>query len=63
MNWPEVIAACYEVGGTEWITIEQESYPDGKSPMECSEISLGGLKQILAKMGKVPSAAAGSSSR
>lgn len=52
VDWPEVITACYEVGGTEWITIEQESYPDGKSPMECSEISLNGLKQILAKMGK-----------
>jgi len=51
VNWPEVITACREVGGTEWITVEQESYPDGKSPMECSKISLDGLKGILAKMG------------
>ncbi|MBN2476385.1 MAG: sugar phosphate isomerase/epimerase [Pirellulales bacterium] len=52
VDWREVITACYEVGGTEWITIEQEGYPDGKSPMECSEISLRGLKAILAAMGK-----------
>jgi sugar phosphate isomerase/epimerase len=52
VNWEEVIAACFEVGGTEWITVEQESYPDGKSPMECSEISLNGLKEILTAMGK-----------
>ncbi|HUT09090.1 MAG TPA: sugar phosphate isomerase/epimerase [Thermoguttaceae bacterium] len=52
VDWAEVTAACYEVGGTEWITIEQESYPDGKSPMECSEISLKGFEKILAAMGK-----------
>jgi len=51
VNWPDVIAACYQVGGTEWITIEQESYPEGKSPMECSELSFRGLKRILAEMG------------
>jgi sugar phosphate isomerase/epimerase len=47
VDWPAVIAACREVGGTEWITIEQESYPDGKSPLECCEISLAGLKKLL----------------
>lgn len=47
IDWPKVIAASREVGGIEWITIEQESYPDGKSPMECSEMSLAGLKKLL----------------
>lgn len=50
--WKEVIAACYDVGGTEWFTIEQEHYPNGKSPAECSKLSLTGLKKILADMGK-----------
>jgi len=50
VNWKEVIAACREVGGTEWFTVEQESYPDGKSPMECSKISLEALKEIIASM-------------
>jgi len=52
VNWKSVITACYEVGGTEWFVIEQEAYPDGKSPMECTELSLAGLKKILAEMGK-----------
>lgn len=48
--WAEIIRACKEVGGTEWLTIEQESYPDGKTPMECVRISLAGLNEILATM-------------
>ncbi len=47
VDWPEVIKACYDVGGTEWFTIEQEYYPGGKSPMECTQLSLEGLKNIL----------------
>jgi sugar phosphate isomerase/epimerase len=48
--WKPIIAACEEVGGTEWLTVEQESYPDGKSPMECTRISHEGLRKILAQM-------------
>jgi len=48
VKWAEVIAACREAGGTEWLTIEQERYLPGKSPMECVEMSLAGLKKILA---------------
>ncbi len=47
VDWVAVLAACRTVGGTEWITIEQETYPDGKSPMECSALSLAGLKKLL----------------
>jgi len=50
--WKEVIAASYEVGGAEWFTIEQERYLKGKSDMECSEMSLVGLKKILKAMNK-----------
>lgn len=46
VDWAAVLAACRAVGGTEWVTIEQERYPDGKSPMECTELSLAGLKKI-----------------
>lgn len=51
VDWKAVITACREVGGTEWMTVEQESYPDGKSPLECSGLSLAGLEKILAEMG------------
>ncbi len=47
VDWAAVLRACQEVGGTEWITIEQERYPDGKSPMECSGLSLAGLKKLM----------------
>ncbi len=46
VNWPSVLKACREVGGTEWVTVEQEAYPDGKSPLECTAMSLAGLKKI-----------------
>ena len=48
--WKKIITAANEVGGTDWFTIEQESYLPGKSPMECTEMSLTGLKKILAEM-------------
>lgn len=52
VNWKGIIEACYTVGGTEWFVIEQEAYPDGKSPMECTSLSLAGMKKLLQEMGK-----------
>jgi sugar phosphate isomerase/epimerase len=49
VKWADVIEACATVGGTEWFVIEQETYPDGKSPMECTELSLAGLKKLLGR--------------
>jgi len=46
VDWVATLAACREVGATEWVTVEQEYYLPGKSPMECTELSLAGLKQI-----------------
>ncbi|OVE74064.1 hypothetical protein BVX94_01730 [bacterium B17] len=45
--WKEIISACRKVGGTEWATVEQEKYLPGKTPMECSGLSLNGLKELL----------------
>ncbi len=47
VDWKSVHAACAAVGGTEWIVVEQELYPDGKSPMDCTRESLAGLKALL----------------
>jgi len=47
VDWPAVYAACASAGGTEWIVVEQETYPDGKTPMECTRESLAGLKALL----------------
>ncbi len=48
VDWVAVIEGCLKYGGTEWITLEQEAYPDGKSPMESSAISFAALKALLA---------------
>jgi len=47
VNWGAIYEACVSVGGTEWIIIEQETYPDNKPPMECTAESLAGLKKII----------------
>jgi sugar phosphate isomerase/epimerase len=47
VDWRAVYAACVSVGGTEWIVVEQETYPDGKTPMECTRESLAGLKALI----------------
>ena len=47
VDWPAVLTACASKGGTEWFVLEQESYPDGKTPMACTRESLAGLKALL----------------
>jgi sugar phosphate isomerase/epimerase len=47
VNWGPILTACREFGGTEWLTLEQEVYPDGKSSMECTALSLAGLTKCL----------------
>lgn len=47
VDWPAVFRACVQYGGTEWVTLEQEQYPDGLSPMESTRRSFAGLKKIL----------------
>ena len=48
VDWRAVYEACASAGGTEWIVVEQETYPDGKTPMDCTRESLAGLKKLLA---------------
>jgi sugar phosphate isomerase/epimerase len=43
VNWGPILTACRDIGGTEWLTLEQEAYPDGKSPMECTALSMAAL--------------------
>ena len=51
-DWKAYVTACYEVGGTEWFTLEQEEYPDGKSSLECTKISMDGFQAVLKSLGK-----------
>jgi len=47
VDWKPVYDACLSVGGTEWVVIEQEVYPDGKSPMDCTRESLAGFRKMF----------------
>ena len=47
VDWPSVFAACAAKGGTEWYVLEQEVYPDGRTPMDCTRESFAGLKSML----------------
>lgn len=46
-DWPGIIQAMKEVGGTRWLVLEQEVYPDGMTPLEAVEASKNGLRAIL----------------
>ncbi len=47
VDWKSVYAACAAVGGTQWVVVEQEVYPDGKPAMECTRESYAGLKKLI----------------
>ena len=47
-DWKGIVNASLEVGGAEWLMVEQEDYPTGMSPMQSSQTSLRGLQNIMA---------------
>jgi sugar phosphate isomerase/epimerase len=49
-DWKALINANKEYGGTLWLVVEQEVYPDGMTPMQSVEASLKGLQKIIADM-------------
>ncbi len=51
-DWAGVTKAARAVGGTQWIIIEQEDYPNGMGQLESVAASMKGLQEILAKMPK-----------
>ncbi len=48
-DWKALIKANRTVGGTLWLVVEQESYPEGLTPMQSVEASLKGLQKIIAE--------------
>jgi sugar phosphate isomerase/epimerase len=49
-DWTGLTKAVRSVGGTEWIIIEQEEYPNGMGQLEAVAASMRGLQGVLAKM-------------
>ncbi len=50
INWQALIEADVSVGGTKWIVVEQELYPDGMSPLQAVEASKKGLDETIEDM-------------
>jgi len=48
IDWDALYQANLQVGGTEWIVLEQEEYPNGLSPLQSVEQSLRGLQAVIA---------------
>jgi len=51
-DWKSLIVANRTIGGTLWITVEQEVYPEGMTPMQSVEASLKGLQKEIAELDK-----------
>lgn len=47
-DWKALIEANKTVGGTLWLVVEQEVYPEGMTPMQSVEASLKGLQKVIA---------------
>jgi sugar phosphate isomerase/epimerase len=50
IDWAALIKANMEVGGTLWLVVEQEEYPNGLTPIEAVEASKNGLDKYLNKI-------------
>lgn len=51
-DWKGLITANRNVGGTEWLVIEQEVYPEGLTPMQSVAESMKGLQKEIADLDK-----------
>lgn len=49
-DWAGLTRAVRSVGGTEWIIIEQEEYPNGMGQLETVAASMKGLQGVLAQL-------------
>ncbi|HEX7988175.1 MAG TPA: sugar phosphate isomerase/epimerase [Duganella sp.] len=49
-DWTGLTKAVRGVGGTEWIIVEQEEYPNGMGQLESVAASMRGLQAVLSKM-------------
>ena len=49
-DWPAILRANRDVGGTLWYVVEQEDYPWLMSPMESVQTSLRGLQKVIGQV-------------
>ncbi|QPB83315.1 TIM barrel protein [Pseudoalteromonas rubra] len=49
-DWSAVIYANVTRGGTQWLVLEQEEYPDGLTQLEAVQVSKKGLDNIITRL-------------
>ncbi|KXI27521.1 sugar phosphate isomerase [Paraglaciecola hydrolytica] len=49
-DWGALLKANIAYGGTQWIVLEQEEYPEGVTPLEAVALSKSGLDKIIAEL-------------
>lgn len=49
-DWAALIKANVEFGGTLWLVVEQEEYPEGLTPMQAVEKSKQGLEKFIQQL-------------
>jgi sugar phosphate isomerase/epimerase len=50
IDWLNLLKANINVGGTKWIVVEQEEYPNGLSPLEAVALSKKGLDTYIKQL-------------
>ena len=50
IDWLNLTKANMTVGGTLWLVVEQEEYPNGLTPLQAVEKSKLGLDKILTNL-------------
>jgi len=49
-NWHALIQTNMKIGGTLWLVVEQEEYPNGLTPLQAVKISKLGLDNIITEL-------------
>ena len=50
IDWLALLKANISVGGTKWIVVEQEEYPNGLTPLAAVALSKQGLDKFIAAL-------------
>lgn len=50
IDWLKLLKANINIGGTKWIVIEQEEYPNGLSPLDAVALSKKGLDKYIQQL-------------
>ncbi len=50
IQWKPLYVSNRDIGGTQWLTVEQEEYPNGLSPFDSVKASFDNLRSLIAEV-------------